>query len=225
MKIRFEDLTKVFRDGPKELIVINQLNLDFDQPETIAIVGKSGIGKSTLLHLLAGIERPSSGNIFVDDLNLSVLNENQLADYRLAQVGLVFQFHHLLGEFTALENVSLPLLIKGFSETDADKQALEYLDLVGLKERVGHRPGELSGGEQQRVAIARALVHKPRMLLADEPTGSLDFETSEQIGDLILKISKEQNICLITVTHSLEFAKKFKTVYQMEAGGRLTYEN
>ncbi len=225
MKIRFENLNKVFRDGPKELSVINQLNLEFNEPETIAIVGKSGIGKSTLLHLLAGIERPSAGNIFVDDLNLAVLNENQLADYRLEQIGLVFQFHHLLGEFTALENVSLPLLIKGFSEKESEQQALEYLDLVGLKDRVGHRPGELSGGEQQRVAIARALVHKPRILLADEPTGSLDFETSEQIGELILKISKEQKICLITVTHSLEFAKKFKTVYQMEAGGRLSYEN
>lgn len=222
MKLFLSQLTKTFRDGHQVLKVLDNLTHDFSDQESVAILGKSGIGKSTLLHILAGIEKSTSGEIHVDQWRLDLLNENQLADYRRDTIGLIFQFHHLLSEFNALENVMMPMLIKGHSEAQAKNEATQILTAVGLADRIEHRPGELSGGEQQRVAIARALVHRPKLLLADEPTGSLDQETSEQVGKLLIDLAQQRGALLIAVTHSLDFAAKFSNVYRMSVGGQLS---
>lgn len=221
MKIRTVHLQKTYRDADRNLTVIGDLSFDFPASGAVAIVGRSGTGKSTLLHILGGLDRPSGGSVLYDDVELSALAGDELALFRGRNVGFVFQFHHLLPEFSALENVAMPLIIAGLPDGDATKRATAMLDRVGLASRMKHRPGELSGGEQQRVAIARAVVSNPRVVLADEPTGNLDVETSRDIQRLLLEINRELSNVLIVVTHSLEIARNMDVTLEMSPGGTL----
>jgi lipoprotein-releasing system ATP-binding protein len=214
-------LSKYYGDAGRKLTVINELNFDFAASGSVAIIGRSGIGKSTLLHILGGLDRPSAGQVVLDGVELGSLDADELARIRGKKVGFVFQFHHLLPEFTALENAAMPLLIAGESEQQAMQQASSALERVGLADRADHRPGELSGGEQQRVAVARAIVSSPRVLLADEPTGNLDEQTARLVQDLLLAIQREQKSLLIVVTHSRELAAAMDERIEMQPGGEL----
>jgi lipoprotein-releasing system ATP-binding protein len=221
MRVRLEKLKKSYKDARNELTVIEALDFEFGDASRNAIVGKSGIGKSTLLHVLGGLDNPNSGSVFYDDVNITTLSDEKLAKLRGSSVGFVFQFHHLLPEFSALENVAMPLLISGIKDSEAQQRAFDLLKEVGLEERTDHRPGQLSGGEQQRVAIARSLVVQPKLLLADEPTGNLDHQTAAEIQALIKSISMRFNTTLIIVTHNLELARSMDNVYEMSPGGAL----
>jgi lipoprotein-releasing system ATP-binding protein len=203
--LEVKDLYKTYGNGAK-VEVLKGINLTVGQGDTIALVGPSGAGKSTLLHVMGTIDRPSSGKVLFDGQDIFNLSDQPLAAFRNKSIGFVFQFHHLLPEFTALENVMMPLLIGGEKKSKVEGRARELLQSVGLAHRVTHRPGELSGGEQQRVAIARALVRSPRLLLADEPTGNLDMKTSEEVHDLLYSIQKETGISLVIVTHNERLA-------------------
>ena len=187
--------------------------------ETVAIVGESGVGQSTLLHLLGGLERPSAGTIRVAGFDLSTRSEREIARFRNRQVGFVFQFHHLLPDFTALENVMMPCLIGGSSPAEAAERARHLLERVGLKERLTHRPGELSGGEQQRVAVARAVVLRPAVVLADEPTGNLDPHTGDEVERLLLELNREAGITCVVVTHSDRLAAAMDRTLRLVEGG------
>jgi lipoprotein-releasing system ATP-binding protein len=187
------------------------------QGDTIALVGASGAGKSTLLHIIGTLDRPSSGNVYFRGDDVFTLNEGALATFRNRSIGFVFQFHHLLPEFTALENVMMPALISGVAREEARKSAVMYLEDVGLAHRLHHKPGELSGGEQQRVAIARALVLSPALLLADEPTGNLDRKTSEEVHELLAGIQQKTGLTLIIVTHNERLAARMgKTIIMVD---------
>ena len=221
MNITVKQLSKWYQDAGRKLTIIDSLNYDLPPTGSLAIVGRSGVGKSTFLHMLGGLDRPSSGGVFYDAQNISALDGNELTTFRGANVGFIFQFHHLLPEFSALENVTMPLLIAGMGEEEAIQKAATILARVGLESRSHHRPGELSGGEQQRVAIARAVVSKPRAILADEPTGNLDFQTAREVQKLLLDINKELNNVLVIVTHSEELAQSMDRVVEMVPGGQL----
>jgi lipoprotein-releasing system ATP-binding protein len=221
MQLRLNNLSKKYREGQEGLTVIDSLSIEFASEESVAIEGASGIGKSTLLHLLGGLDKPSSGEVYFDDLDIYSLSHEKLSEFRGKNVGFIFQFHHLLPEFSALENVYMPLLIDDVPEKEAKLLAGEILGSVGLYERQHHRPGELSGGEQQRVAIARALVAKPKIVLADEPTGNLDQKTAAEIQELLLSVCKEIGATLIVVTHNAELARSMDKTYEMLAGGSL----
>jgi lipoprotein-releasing system ATP-binding protein len=204
--LRISGLRKSYQSGDQVLEVLKDLTLEIEEGALVAITGESGSGKSTLLHLVGGMEKPSAGEIVFGDTDIVGLQGEQLAKFRNSTVGFVFQFHHLLPEFTALENVMFPLLIRGTLSGEAAKRAAELLDEVGLAERSHHQPGELSGGEQQRVAIARALVGSPGLLLGDEPTGNLDEKTSASIHQLLLQIHKDYGLTSIIVTHNPSLA-------------------
>ncbi|RMG40851.1 MAG: ABC transporter ATP-binding protein [Candidatus Dadabacteria bacterium] len=221
MKIEVNNLTKTFSDAGRALTVIDNLSIVFESGKSIAVVGTSGVGKSTLLHLLGGLERPTAGTVFVGNTNLSKLDHDELAAFRAKHVGFVFQFHYLLPEFTALENVMMPLLISGEDEWPAAEKARRVLERVGLSERTSHKPGKLSGGEQQRVAIARAIVGEPELLLADEPTGNLDAKTAVDIQILLLELNHELNNTMIIVTHNQQLASSMDHMYEMLPGGFL----
>ena len=193
-------------DGRKEIHVLRGVNLAIRRGQTVSIVGPSGAGKSTLLHLLGGLDRPSSGTVLLGGRDLAALADEAVAELRNRHVGFVFQFHHLLRDFSALENVMMPRRIAGVSDERARRKARELLEQVGLGERAGHRPRELSGGEQQRVAVARALVNEPPLLLADEPSGNLDIDTSERLHDLLFELVDVHGSALVLVTHNLELA-------------------
>jgi len=216
--IRGVNLTKKFRSGGSDLVIFADLSFQVAQGERLALIGESGAGKSTLLYLLGGLDRPSGGTIYFGHQDISRLSDTGLADFRNREIGFVWQNHSLLPEFTALENVMMPLLIRGASVADATPAALARLDEVGLKNRATHRAGELSGGEQQRVALARALVGNPTVLLADEPTGNLDFRTGEMIVSLLEDLHRSHHLTSIYVTHNLSFASRCHRILQLEKG-------
>ena len=201
--------------------VLKGLDLTFSQGEKAAIVGASGVGKTTLLHVLGTLDRPTAGKVLYEGKDIYTLNEKDLAFFRNREIGFVFQFHHLLPEFNALENTMMPCLIQGLSKKEAAFRAEAILTLVGLKERLSHKPGELSGGEQQRVAVARALVLEPKVLLADEPTGNLDTKTGDSVFDLLQKLNHIKGVTLIVVTHNLKLAEKMARQIQLVDGKAL----
>jgi lipoprotein-releasing system ATP-binding protein len=216
--IEARGLKKVYQSGDRPLTVIDGLDLSVAPGETVAIVGASGTGKSTLLHLLGGIDRPSAGEILFEGRRLDALSATALARYRNAAVGFVFQFHFLMPDFTALENVQMPLLLGGERGGPAARRAAELLADVGLADRGHHRPGELSGGEQQRVAIARAIARAPQLLLADEPTGNLDRSTGEAVFGLLRRLNQERGLTLVVVTHNAELASACGRTLSLEGG-------
>jgi lipoprotein-releasing system ATP-binding protein len=218
--ISLRGLCKRFEHNGVSIEILKNLNYDFDAGETVAIVGASGIGKSTLLHIIGTLDRPDQGQLRFKGRDLFKFNDAQLAHFRNVTVGFVFQFHHLLPEFSALENVMIPGLIQGLQSEDAGTAAKAILDRVGLSGRLNHRVGKLSGGEQQRVALARALVLKPAILLADEPTGNLDENNSRQIHDLLLELNQELGMTLIVVTHNPSLAALLTRKVTI-VGGRL----
>jgi len=216
--IRAVGLTKHYRSGDGTLVVFAGLNLEVPEGEKLALVGESGSGKSTLLHLLGGLDRPTEGAIYFGQNDICQLPANELAEFRNRELGFVWQIHSLLAEFTALENVMMPLLIRGQSREEAEPVSTSRLEEVGLRNRATHRAGELSGGEQQRVVLARALVGDPRVLLADEPTGSLDFRTGEMIMGLLDDLHRSRRLTSIHVTHNLNFARRADRVVALERG-------
>lgn len=217
--IRTEGLTKSYRSGDEILTVFDELNLTVAQGERVALIGESGTGKSSLLHCLGGLDRPSKGKIYFGQNDLQALSETGLADFRNREIGFVWQTHYLLPEFTAQENVMMPLLIRGVQYEEAAPVALARLDEVGLRARAHHRSGELSGGEQQRVVLARALVGQPKYLFADEPTGNLDERTGTMISNLLTELHRTHQLTSIYVTHSRDFARSCDRVLRLQHGG------
>ena len=216
--IRGVHLTKKFQSGGSQITVFDNMSFEVARGERLALIGESGAGKSTLLYLLGGLDRPSEGTIYFGQRNISKLSDSELAEFRNREIGFVWQNHSLLPEFTALENVMMPLLIRGASVTEATPASLARLDEVGLRNRATHRAGELSGGEQQRVALARALSGNPTILLADEPTGNLDFRTGEMIVSLLEDLHRTHQLTSIFVTHNIAFANRCDRVLQLEKG-------
>jgi len=216
--LQVKGLHKHFGSGERRVDVLRGIDLSLSGQESIAVVGASGVGKTTLLHILGTLERPSAGEVIYEGVNVLTFPEIQLAAYRNRSIGFVFQFHHLLSEFSALENVMLPPLIGRMSKRESRESARYVLDLIGLSHRIQHRVGELSGGEQQRVAVARALVLKPKVLLADEPTGNLDTRSSRNIHELLLRLNQEQKVILVVVTHNMELAGMMQRQLHMKDG-------
>src|SRR5712691_8918934 len=216
--VRTVNLGKTYRSGSAALVIFSGLDLDVARGEKLALVGESGAGKSTLLHLLGGLDRPTEGAIYFGHKDICTLASHELAQFRNRELGFVWQIPSLLAEFTALENVMMPLLIRGLGKEDAAKLALNRLEETGLRNRAAHRAGELSGGEQQRVVLARALAGDPKVLLADEPTGNLDFKTGEMIMDLLDELHRSRGLTTIHVTHNLNFARRADRVLQLDRG-------
>ena len=214
--IACKDLSKTFPSLDEE--IIKKLNLNIKEGDHTAIVGVSGSGKSTLLHLMAGLEKASSGQIEILDQDISFLNQDELGVLRNKHLGFVYQFHHLLSDFNAIENVAIPLLIRRYAYKQAFKEAEALLKKIGLSKRLTHKPSELSGGERQRVAIARSLITKPKCILADEPTGNLDGKTAHFVFDLLLDLAKENRSTLVLVTHDIQLASKLKFQYKLNQG-------
>lgn len=213
-----ENLGKSYESGRNRVTVFEKLRIEIAEGEMVAIVGPSGAGKSTLLHLLGGLDKPSQGVVKIGEFDISKLSDIDLARFRNQKIGFIFQFHYLLPEFTALENIMMPLLIARSAQPEAKARAMALLSEVGLADRASHRPGELSGGEQARVALARALVASPRLLLADEPTGDLDSKTSESIHNLLKEIHRSQQLTSVIVTHNERLAAICDRVLHLEDG-------
>lgn len=219
--LKARNLGKRFSEGRLSVEVLKEINLAIPARQSVAITGASGSGKSTLLHLLGGLDLPSRGEVLINNQNISRLNEVERGALRNQYLGFVYQFHHLLPEFTALENVAMPLLIRRADKRQALAEAAELLDKVGLAKRLAHKPGELSGGERQRAAIARALVTRPKCVLADEPTGNLDQKTADQVFDLILELNQNLGASLVMVTHNLELSRRVDRVMELKNGSLL----
>lgn len=216
--IEVQKIFKSYGNGTKRVEVLKGVDLTFYPGERAAIVGASGVGKTTLLHVLGTLDRPTAGKVLFEGKDIYTLNEKDLAFFRNREIGFVFQFHHLLPEFNALENTMMPCLIQGISKEESISRAEAILTLVGLNERFSHKPGELSGGEQQRVAVARALVLEPKVLLADEPTGNLDTKTGESVFDLLQEMNRIKGVTLVVVTHNLKLAEKLSRQIQLIDG-------
>ena len=217
--IELKNVNKIYKTKAEEIHILKNINLSFSKGNFVSIQGKSGSGKTTLLNILGLLDVPTNGDMFIDEKKINYKNEKIKNRIRNEKIGFVFQFHYLLNEFTALENVMMPALInKNFDKKEVKERALELLDLVGLSERVKHKPLELSGGEKQRVAIARSMINNPEIILADEPTGNLDTETSLVINNLFKKINEEKKQLIIIVTHSLELANLAEYKYKIEKG-------
>ncbi len=213
-----QHITKYYQEGAQQTQVLKDVSFSMQTGELVAIVGSSGSGKSTLLHVLGGLDQPTSGEVFIQNQSLQKINANQLAQLRNQYLGFVYQFHHLMADFSALENVMMPMLIGKQNKSEAQDRAEKMLTAVGLSHRISHRPSALSGGERQRVAIARSLVNHPALVLADEPTGNLDRKTTESIFDLIKQLNQEQNIAFLLVTHDLALAEKLSRRLVMQDG-------
>lgn len=216
--ISCQNLSKVYQDGQNQVEVLKGVDLSLNQGDMLAIVGSSGSGKSTLLHILGTLDTATSGNAKIKNQDVAKLSRTEQAAFRNKNLGFIYQFHHLLMEFSAVENVAMPLLIKGVNAKEAKEQALQMLDKVGLAHRCEHKPSALSGGERQRVAIARALVTKPALVLADEPTGNLDKQNAIKIYDLINELNKSLNTSFVVVTHDLELADKLGKIAYLDDG-------
>jgi lipoprotein-releasing system ATP-binding protein len=222
--IQIENLEKTYTTARGKLTLFSGLSLDVYEDEMVAIVGQSGTGKSTLLHILGALDAPTAGSVVFGGVDLAWLSPREAAAFRNREIGYVWQFHYLLPEFTALENVALPLLAGGMKRPEATAKAVHWLREIGLEDRADHRPGELSGGEQQRVALARALVNSPRLLLADEPTGDLDGETATRVFELIERLHATHGLTSILVTHNLDLAARCTRILKLEAGRLVAYE-
>ncbi|SFV86821.1 Lipoprotein releasing system ATP-binding protein LolD [hydrothermal vent metagenome] len=216
--IECRDLSYSYSNGKIKTPVLNTLNLEVEQAESIAIIGQSGCGKSTLLNLLGGISQPNTGKVLVNNTDLSQINEEEITQLRAQHLGFVYQFHHLLKDFSALDNVTMPLLISGDNKQVAIEKARKLLLDIGLENRLNHRPAELSGGQRQRVAIARALINNPSCLLADEPTGNLDAKNAGEVLGLMMELNQQQKSALILVTHDMDIAKKMDRLLTLENG-------
>jgi lipoprotein-releasing system ATP-binding protein len=216
--LRIEGLKKVFRSGGSDLVLFENLSFHVAKGQMVAIVGESGAGKSTLLHILGALDRASAGDVYCAHLRLSSLSEEGAAEFRNREIGFVWQFHYLLPEFSALENVAMPLLLRGDSPQRAQTEATRWLREVGLEPRSHHRSGELSGGEQQRVALARALITQPKLLLADEPTGDLDSRTADSVFELISRLHRDYQLTSVIATHNFAFAARCHRVLRLGKG-------
>jgi lipoprotein-releasing system ATP-binding protein len=216
--LKIEGLKKVFRSGKSELVLFENLSFQVAKGEMLAIVGESGAGKSTLLHIVGALDRASAGAVYFAHLQLNSLSENAAAEFRNHEIGFVWQFHYLLPEFTALENVAMPLLLRGRPRREAQQEASRWLGEVGLDQRSHHRSGELSGGEQQRVALARALITQPKLLLADEPTGDLDSRTADSVFELIARLHRDYQLTSLIATHNFAFARRCQRVLRLQQG-------
>jgi lipoprotein-releasing system ATP-binding protein len=216
--LRVEGLSKAFRSGDAKLVLFENLSFNVEKGTMLAIVGQSGAGKSTLLHILAALDRPSAGAVYCANSQVNTLSEDAAAEFRNREIGYVWQFHYLLPEFTALENVAMPLLTRGQALATAEPEAARWLREVGLEARGHHRSGELSGGEQQRLALARALITRPQVLLADEPTGDLDGRTGEMVFEMVSKLHRDHQLTSLIATHNLAFARRCHRVLRLDQG-------
>jgi len=216
--LRAVDIHKSYFMGRNELKVLKGITLEISRGEILAIVGPSGVGKSTLLHILGALDRPTQGQVYIHSVPIFQMSDDQLATFRNRTVGFIFQFHHLLPEFTALENVAMPALIGGLEKKQAFQKAEALLEEVGLGDRLEHKPSELSGGEQQRVAVARALMNDPAILLADEPSGNLDLESSRALHQLLMRLNRERGQTLVIVTHNRELARMAHRIIELYDG-------
>ncbi len=216
--LQVQDLRKSFVEGGEEIHVLRGLQMELDEGARLAVVGESGVGKSTLLHILGTLDRPSSGQVTYRGKDLTALDEDALSNFRNREIGFVFQFHYLLPDFNALENVMLPALIQGWEWEKAREGAAKLLGIVGLKDRMSHRPGKLSGGEQQRVAVARSVILEPQLILADEPTGDLDPNTGEEIQNLLFRLNEERGVAFVVATHNRQFAARIGRQMELREG-------